>query len=109
MKNEISFVVIGFGHIGKRHAEMILKNPSSNVVAVVDVKDKENLNTKLKGLRGLSSGPANSSRSFSSRFRLLSSRVATCELAAERRELSFFSCKSSDSDKKSSLKQTNRK
>tara|TARA_B110000003_G_C16647730_1_gene532807 strand:- start:1388 stop:2398 length:1011 start_codon:yes stop_codon:yes gene_type:complete len=47
MKNEISFVVIGFGHIGKRHAEMILKNPSSNVVAVVDVKDKENLNTKL--------------------------------------------------------------
>lgn len=40
----IKFAVIGCGHIGKRHAEMISRNPNSELVALVDVKKKEELN-----------------------------------------------------------------
>jgi predicted dehydrogenase len=32
----IKFAVVGFGHIGKRHAEMIKRNPHSKLVAVAD-------------------------------------------------------------------------
>jgi len=39
----IKFAVIGQGHIGKRHAEMIRKNPDSELVAVCDVLSKEQL------------------------------------------------------------------
>jgi predicted dehydrogenase len=41
---KINFVVVGCGHIGKRHAEMIHRNPNANLVALVDVKKKETLN-----------------------------------------------------------------
>lgn len=37
----IKFVVIGQGHIGKRHAEMIRRNPDSQLVAVCDILPKE--------------------------------------------------------------------
>lgn len=37
----IKFAVIGQGHIGKRHAEMIRRNPDSELVAVCDVLPKE--------------------------------------------------------------------
>jgi len=37
----IKFAVIGKGHIGKRHAEMIRQNPDSELVAVCDVLPKE--------------------------------------------------------------------
>ncbi len=37
----INFAVVGSGHIGKRHAEMIRRNPEANLVAMVDVKAKE--------------------------------------------------------------------
>jgi len=37
----IKFAVIGQGHIGKRHAEMIRRNPESELVAVCDVLEKE--------------------------------------------------------------------
>jgi len=37
----IKFAVIGQGHIGKRHAEMIRRNPDSELVAVCDVLEKE--------------------------------------------------------------------
>jgi predicted dehydrogenase len=37
----IKFAVIGQGHIGKRHAEMIRRNPDSKLVAVCDVLSKE--------------------------------------------------------------------
>ena len=42
----IKFAVIGQGHIGKRHAEMIRRNPDSELIAVCDVlpKDKVGLN-----------------------------------------------------------------
>lgn len=39
----IKFAVIGQGHIGKRHAEMIRRNPDSELVAVCDVLSKEQL------------------------------------------------------------------
>ncbi len=41
--NAIKFAVIGCGHIGKRHAEMITRNPDSELVALVDATDKEEL------------------------------------------------------------------
>jgi len=37
----IKFAVIGQGHIGKRHAEMIRRNPEAKLVAVCDVLTKE--------------------------------------------------------------------
>ncbi len=37
----IKFAVIGQGHIGKRHAEMIRRNPESELVAVCDVLNKD--------------------------------------------------------------------
>jgi UDP-N-acetyl-2-amino-2-deoxyglucuronate dehydrogenase len=39
----IKFAVIGQGHIGKRHAEMIRRNPETELVAVCDVLPKEKL------------------------------------------------------------------
>lgn len=41
--NKIKFAVIGCGHIGKRHAEMILGNPEAELVALSDVAAKESL------------------------------------------------------------------
>ena len=37
--NTIKFAVIGCGHIGKRHAEMIQRNPHAELVALIDVKE----------------------------------------------------------------------
>ncbi|MEI8278353.1 MAG: Gfo/Idh/MocA family oxidoreductase [Bacteroidota bacterium] len=41
---KIKFAVVGCGHIGKRHAEMISRNEEAELVALVDVKPKEELN-----------------------------------------------------------------
>ncbi len=41
---KIRFAVIGQGHIGKRHAEMILRNPQSELVAVCDIRTPEDCN-----------------------------------------------------------------
>src|SRR5690606_7901206 len=40
---KIKFAVVGCGHIGKRHAEMISRNAESELVALIDVKDKATL------------------------------------------------------------------
>jgi predicted dehydrogenase len=40
---KIKFAVIGQGHIGKRHAEMVRRNPDCELVAVCDVASKEQL------------------------------------------------------------------
>lgn len=40
---KIKFAVIGCGHIGKRHAEMITNNPEAELVALLDVKKQEEL------------------------------------------------------------------
>jgi UDP-N-acetyl-2-amino-2-deoxyglucuronate dehydrogenase len=41
---KIKFAIVGCGHIGKRHAEMVARNSDSELVALIDVKSKENLN-----------------------------------------------------------------
>ena len=41
--NKIKFAVIGQGHIGKRHAEMVRRNPETELIAVCDVLPKEKL------------------------------------------------------------------
>ena len=41
--NKIKFGVIGQGHIGKRHAEMIRRNDKCELVAVCDILSKEEL------------------------------------------------------------------
>lgn len=41
--DKIKFAVIGCGHIGKRHAEMITRNSSCELVALIDIKEKEEL------------------------------------------------------------------
>ena len=40
---KIKFAVIGAGHIGKRHAEMVLRNQNTELVALCDVKPSEEL------------------------------------------------------------------
>ncbi|GAA0876535.1 Gfo/Idh/MocA family oxidoreductase [Wandonia haliotis] len=40
---KIRFAVVGCGHIGKRHAEMISRNAEAELVALVDVLPKESL------------------------------------------------------------------
>lgn len=42
-REKIKFAVVGCGHIGKRHAEMIARNPEAELVALVDIKPKEAL------------------------------------------------------------------
>ncbi len=39
----IKFAVIGMGHIGKRHAEMIRRNPNTELIAVCDVLEPEKI------------------------------------------------------------------
>lgn len=38
--NKIKFAVVGCGHIGKRHAEMISRNSECELVALIDIRDK---------------------------------------------------------------------
>jgi predicted dehydrogenase len=40
---KIKFAVIGFGHIGKRHASMITRNSECELVALCDTASKESL------------------------------------------------------------------
>lgn len=40
---KIKFAVTGSGHIGKRHAEMIRRNPEAELVAMCDIKTKSEL------------------------------------------------------------------
>ncbi|MDX1349490.1 MAG: Gfo/Idh/MocA family oxidoreductase [Putridiphycobacter sp.] len=41
---KIRFVVVGCGHIGKRHASMIINNPEAELVGLCDTGDKKTLN-----------------------------------------------------------------
>jgi predicted dehydrogenase len=43
MSNPIRFAVAGCGHIGKRHADMILNEPECELAALCDTKPKEKL------------------------------------------------------------------
>jgi predicted dehydrogenase len=39
--SKVKFGIIGAGHIGKRHAEMILRHPQAQLVGMADVRSKE--------------------------------------------------------------------
>jgi predicted dehydrogenase len=41
MDNKIKFAVVGAGHIGKRHAEMIARENEAELIAMVDVRSQE--------------------------------------------------------------------
>jgi len=43
MKDKVRFAVVGCGHIGKRHAEMIVRNPEAELVALCDIKERAQL------------------------------------------------------------------
>jgi UDP-N-acetyl-2-amino-2-deoxyglucuronate dehydrogenase len=43
IKNKVKFAVVGCGHIGIRHAEMIKQNPQAELVALIDIKEKDKL------------------------------------------------------------------
>ena len=55
---KIKFAVIGSGHIGKRHGEMIRRNPESELVAMCDVKEKSVLGLEEFNVPLLSSAKA---------------------------------------------------
>ena len=38
---KVKFAIIGTGHIGKRHAEMVLRNPHAELVSLSDIKPKK--------------------------------------------------------------------
>ena len=40
---KVKYAVVGCGHIGKRHAEMIVRNPESELVALCDIRPREEL------------------------------------------------------------------
>ena len=42
-ENKIRFAVVGCGHIGKRHAEMITRDPGAELVALCDIRPREEL------------------------------------------------------------------
>lgn len=41
--NKVKFAIIGAGHIGKRHAEMVLRNEDAELVALADIRSKDQL------------------------------------------------------------------
>jgi predicted dehydrogenase len=43
VEKKIKFAIVGQGHIGKRHAEMVRRNPEAHLVAVCDTAPIENL------------------------------------------------------------------
>ena len=47
MKSKIKFAVVGCGHIGKRHAEMITREPGAELAALCDIRSKDNLGIEI--------------------------------------------------------------
>ncbi len=45
-KDLVKFAIVGCGHIGKRHAEMVINNPGAELVALCDIKSPEDLGIK---------------------------------------------------------------
>lgn len=50
IKEKIRFAVVGQGHIGKRHAEMVLRNPQTELAAVCDIRTKEECKISNDGI-----------------------------------------------------------
>ena len=46
--SKIKFAIVGFGNIGKRHAQHILHNPDADLVAICDIDEsKKNNETQI--------------------------------------------------------------
>jgi len=43
-REKIRFAIVGMGHIGKRHAEMVRRNPEARLIAVSDILPENSLN-----------------------------------------------------------------
>ena len=43
MGKQINFAVVGIGHIGKRHCNMIINNNECNLIAISDIKPKNDV------------------------------------------------------------------
>jgi UDP-N-acetyl-2-amino-2-deoxyglucuronate dehydrogenase len=50
LNSKLKFAVIGCGHIGKRHAEMIIRNPEAQLVALCDILPEKGLNVEKFGV-----------------------------------------------------------
>lgn len=53
--NKIRFAVVGCGHIGKRHAEMIMREEGAELVALCDIRPMEELGIETYGASFFSS------------------------------------------------------
>jgi UDP-N-acetyl-2-amino-2-deoxyglucuronate dehydrogenase len=42
-EGKVKFVIVGCGHIGKRHAEMVQRHPDAALVAICDIKNPEDV------------------------------------------------------------------
>ena len=47
---KVKFAVVGAGHIGKRHAEMVTRNENAELVALVDIKSADTLGIDKYGV-----------------------------------------------------------
>ncbi len=43
VKDKVKFAIVGCGHIGKRHAEMVTRNKEAQLVALCDIKKKDDV------------------------------------------------------------------
>jgi UDP-N-acetyl-2-amino-2-deoxyglucuronate dehydrogenase len=48
--SKIRFAVVGCGHIGKRHAEMIARNPEAELVAIADIRPIDEIGADKFGI-----------------------------------------------------------
>jgi UDP-N-acetyl-2-amino-2-deoxyglucuronate dehydrogenase len=46
-EKKVKFAVVGCGHIGKRHAQLIKQNPQAELAALIDIKKPELLNIQF--------------------------------------------------------------
>ncbi|MCB0791984.1 MAG: Gfo/Idh/MocA family oxidoreductase [Flavobacteriales bacterium] len=46
-EQKVKFAVVGCGHIGRRHAEMVRRHPEAELVAICDVRPRERLDPDL--------------------------------------------------------------
>ena len=55
-QKKIRFAVVGCGHIGKRHAEMITRDAGAELVALCDVLPREELGVEAYQVPSFSCG-----------------------------------------------------
>jgi predicted dehydrogenase len=49
--SKINFAIIGCGHIGKRHIEMLMRNTECKVIAACDILPEKTINTQHEGVK----------------------------------------------------------